>query len=469
MRDVVVVGGGIAGVAAAWFLRQQCGPEIDITIFEASPHIGGKLRTVEVAGLPVDTGAEAILTRRSEGLDLVRAAGLQARLRYATTASASLWSRGAMRPIPAGTVMGIPGDPSTLRGSGVLSTEACALLEAEPELPGPPLEEDVAVGEYVARRCGTELVERLVEPLLGGVYAGRSEQLSLQATVPVLVPHLRQDPSLVRAAAKVRSAAAGSSGPQFAGLEGGVGQLVPAVAKASSARVRTNATVRELRRSGSGWQLVVGSARDPEVISADAVVIACPATPASRLLAGVAPGAARLLAGIEYASMATVALAFPAAQVVDRLTGSGFLVPPAEKRLIKAATYSSSKWAWLGERQPDLAIVRCSVGRLGEVSDLQRSDDELVSGSLADLRDLIGLDAPLVDAYVQRWGGGLPQYEVGHTARVAAIRAEIARQPGLAVAGAAYDGVGIPACIASAQAAVTQLLATVSGPETMAP
>ena len=286
MRHVVVVGGGVAGTAAAWFLRRAAGPdELDITVLESSPRLGGKLRTVELAGVPVDTGAEAILNRRPEGVDLARAVGLGDLVRYPETSSAGLWSRGALRPIPAGTVTGVPADLGALEASGLLSGEGLASVAREPDLAGPGLDDDVAIGRYAADRLGHELVDRLIEPLLGGVYAGHADQLSLRATVPALVPYLRDDPSLVRAARRVKaaSAAAASDVPVFAGLDGGVGGLVPAVARASGAAVRTGATVRALRRTPTGWQLVIGPTPAPEVVDVDAVVLACPARPAGDL------------------------------------------------------------------------------------------------------------------------------------------------------------------------------------------
>ncbi len=484
MPHVVVIGGGVAGAAAAWYLRQGGGDALDITVLEGSPRLGGKLRTVELAGASVDAGAEAILNRRPEGVELARAVGLGDRIRHPQTTSASLWSRHSLRPVPAGTVMGVPADLDALAESGLLSAEGLERVRREPEIPGPTLDGDTAIGAYAAQRLGQELVDRLIEPLLGGVYAGHADQLSLRATVPALVPYLREDPSLLRAAARAKAAAPASQVPVFAGIDGGVGSLVPAVMAASGARVLTNSMVRELRRTSTGtgtgtgtdigtgprWQLVVGPTRDPVLVEADAVVVACPARPASRLLVDVAPSAARELAGIEYASMATLAFAFPVDAIGEgpvSLPGSGFLVPPLERRLIKAATFSSAKWGWLAERAPDVVVVRCSVGRLGEVADLQLDDSDLTSGALADLRAATGIEAPPVDVHVERWGGGLPQYAVDHQSRVERIRADVARLPGLAVAGAAYDGIGIPACVASARAAATQVLAAPAGPGRM--
>jgi oxygen-dependent protoporphyrinogen oxidase len=200
---------------------------------------------------------------------------------------------------------------------------------------------------------------------------------------------------------------------------------------------------------------VVGSAAAPQTVGADAVVLAVPAAPAARLLASVAPGAAAELAGVEYASMAIVTIAFKPSAFEKPLSGSGFLVPAVEGKLIKAVTFSSLKWGWYPD---DVVMLRCSIGRRGEASSLQRGDDELVAGALADLGSMIGVSGTPIDAVVTRWGGALPQYAVGHLERVARIKAAVADVTGLAVCGAAYDGVGIPACVGSGQAAATQVL-----------
>jgi oxygen-dependent protoporphyrinogen oxidase len=199
-------------------------------------------------------------------------------------------------------------------------------------------------------------------------------------------------------------------------------------------------------------------------VHADAVVVATPATPAGRLLEEVAPAVARELGRIDHASVAIVTLAVDAAKADVELTGSGFLVPPVDGRLIKAATFSSRKWAWLAG---DVLVMRCSVGRHREEADLQRDDTELVDGAVMDIREATGLRAPLLDATVTRWGGALPQYAVGHLDRVVRIEAAVAAVPGLEVCGAAYHGVGIPAVIASGQAAATRVTRVLSQAATM--
>ena len=465
-RHVVVVGGGIAGLAAACALRdgaQRASRHLPlrVTLLEGSGQVGGKLRVSELAGVPVDEGAESLLLRRPEAVALARAVGLGPDLEDAATTSAGVWSRGALHPMPQSTVMGVPADLRALAAAGLLTGRELARVPVDSWLPRTAYGEDVAVGRYVAARLGRAVVDRVVEPLIGGVYAGRADELSFEATLPQLAPHARRERSLVAAARASRAAAEAQtplSNAVFGAPRGGVGRLPGAVAAASGADVRTRATVRELQRTPYGWRLVVGPTRSPGTVEADAVVLAVPAAPTARLLRPHAPAAASDLAQIRYSSMAVVALAFPATAFPQRPTGSGFLVPPVEGRAVKAVTFTSTKWGWYADRAPGLVLVRASVGRLGEEQVLQRDDADLVDLVLADLTDLLGVTDPPVDARVSRWGGGLPQYTVGHLARVARIKAAVAGLPGLAVAGAQYDGVGVPACVASGEQAAAAVL-----------
>ncbi|TYK45974.1 protoporphyrinogen oxidase [Actinomadura decatromicini] len=460
----VVVGGGIAGLAAARLLARE---GVRVTVLEGSPRIGGKLRTSEIAGIPVDEGAESMLARRPEGLDLVGALGRAGDLVNPGTTSSGIFSRGALRPIPAGQVMGVPSDLRALAAAQVLSPAGLARVPLDLVLPETPRGEDVSVAEFIGARVGREVVDRLVEPLLGGVYAGRAELLSFDSTLPAVAAAARTHRSLINAARGIRAAAPANPGPVFATLPDGLGTLPHLVADdiaAAGGTVRTGAMVRELRRRDGGWRLTVGPARDPEHLDADAVVIAVPAAPAARLLEPDVPAAARELARIEYASMAIVTLAYRADAFPRPLEGSGYLVPAVESdpehggRGVKAVTFSSVKWPHLRDRDPGVLAVRCSIGRFGEEHVLQRPDDELVAAATAELAATCGVSGPPVESRVTRWGGGLPQYNVGHADRVAKVRAAVAAVPGLAVAGAAYDGLGIPACVASARAAAARIV-----------
>ena len=451
--QVVVIGGGIAGLAAAHRLLDR---GARVTVLEASDRVGGKLLPGEIAGARVDLGAESMLARRPEAVALAREVGLADRLQPPATATASLWTRGALRPMPKGHVMGVPGTAAAL--SGVLSDEGLARIERDADLPRTEVGEDVAVGEYVAARLGREVVDRLVEPLLGGVYAGDAYRISMRSAVPQLYQAAKSHDSLTQAVREIqaRAAAAQQTGPVFMGIEGGVGSLPLAVAESVRARggeIVTRAPVTELRREAiAGWRVVAGD----RVLHADAVVVAVPAPAAAALLRAEAPAAATELATVEYASMALVTLAYRRADAALP-QGSGFLVPPVDGRTIKASTFASQKWGWIADENPDVVVLRTSVGRYGETEILQREDAGLVDVSRQDLRAATGLDATPLETRVTRWTDGLPQYPVGHHARVARIREHVAKLPGLAVCGAQYDGVGIPACIASAYAAVDQI------------
>ncbi|MQY38498.1 Protoporphyrinogen oxidase [Streptomyces sp. RB17] len=456
---VVVIGAGIAGLAAA---HRLLGRGTRVTVLEAADRVGGKLQPGEIAGVRVDLGAESMLARRPEAVTLSREVGLADRLQPPATATASIWTRGALRPMPKGHVMGVPGTAAAL--SGVLSEEGLARIERDADLPRTEVGDDVAVGEYVAARLGREVVDRLVEPLLGGVYAGDAYRISMRSAVPQLFQAARTHTSLTEAVREiqVRAAANQQTGPVFMGIEGGVGTLPLAAADSVRARggdILTGTPVTELRREASGgWRVAAGE----RVLHADAVIVAVPAPAAARLLRAESPEAATELAAVEYASMALVTLAYRRSGL-HLPEGSGFLVPPVDGRTIKASTFASGKWGWIAEQNPDVVVLRTSVGRHGETEILQRDDAALVEVSRRDLREATGLDAVPLETRVTRWTDGLPQYPVGHHARVARIREHVAKLPGLAVCGAQYDGVGIPACIASAYAAVDQLEGDMGG------
>lgn len=427
---VAVIGGGMAGLSAAQALRGLA----QVVVHEAGQVVGGKLRT---GPLGLDEGAESFLARVPEATGLATELGLPTV--HPATSSASVWVGGRLVPLPRGTVMGVPGDlRAAARVLGLVGTARAALDLLLPA--SLPPADDVAVGPWVRRRVGARVVDRLVDPLLGGVYAGRADLLSLQATVPQLRPALGRR-SLVRAAAQLAPAppAAGTPpAPVFATVHAGMGTLPGATAAASGAEVRTASLVRSIGAVDGGW-LVEGERYD-------AVIVAVPSAPAKRLLAPLVVGG---IPEVEYASVALATFVFPDGVVLP--PGSGLLVPPSEGRAMKAATFLSQKWAHV----PGV-VARVSAGRFRDVRDLQRPDTELLGVLAADLAEAAGLRARPVAGSLARWGGALPQYRPGHLARVAALRARLPR--GVAVCGAAWDGVGIPACIRSGRAAAAAVL-----------
>lgn len=448
MSRVVVVGAGISGLVAA---RDLVAAGHDVLVLEATDRVGGKLCRGEVAGVTVDVGAEAMVNRRPEGVALAEDLGLP--VAHPTPATSRIWTRGALRPLPR-TLMGAPLDLDQLAESGVLSAEGMERARREPGLPPSELDGDVSVGGLVDDRYGPEVTDRLVEPLLGGVYAGRAREISARAAIPQLLTMAARGSITMQAPDLPGPGTA--SPPMFAGIPGGMWQLPQRLAAEladAGAEVRTGTFVRRLQRTAAGWDI------DGEL--ADAVVIATPAAPTARLLGEIAPTAAAALSTIDYASTALVTFAFRVDDAAEALNvaASGFLVPPVDRRRVKAATFSFAKWDWVraAGSADDLLVLRTSLGRHGEADSLQVADDELVGVSLADLAEATGLRAAPVDAVVQRWGGGLPQYAVGHVDRLARIRAAVAEVPGLEVCGAAYDGVGIAACVASGKRAAAAL------------
>ncbi|MFD9489177.1 protoporphyrinogen oxidase [Streptomyces sp. NPDC059991] len=456
---IVVVGGGIAGLAAAHRLLES---GARVTVLEATDRLGGKLYAGEIEGARVDLGAESMLARRPEGIGLAREVGLGDQLRP-PAATAAIWTRGALRPMPKGHLMGVPADPASL--TGIVSAEGLARIAQDRELPPTEVGDDIGVGEFVASRVGREVVDRLVEPLLGGVYAGDAYRISMRAAVPQLFAAARENTSLLDGVARIQEKAAArpqNDGPVFMGLDGGMGTLPVAVADAVRAKggsIRTEAPVLALTRTATGWLVRTDSPEAP-LTEADGVILASPAWSASALLAAESPAAAAELATVEYASMALVTMAFRRADLERLERRSGFLVPSLDGRTIKASTFSSYKWQWVTDRAPDLFVLRTSIGRYGEEEHLDRDDADLVDMSLGDLGEAVGLAAKPVASEVTRWIGGLPQYPVGHLARVARVRAAVAKLPALRVCGAAYDGVGIPACIAGARIAADEIIAT---------
>ncbi|MFT4165455.1 MAG: protoporphyrinogen oxidase [Microlunatus sp.] len=452
--EVLVVGGGISGLAAA---RRLALAGRRVLLLEGSPRLGGKLAAAELApGLGVDVGAESVLVRRPEAPALISSLGLDPRLVHPTGAKPKVYVDGHPVDVPP-SVIGVPDDIDVL--SGLLSPDGLARARREPSVPAPQLPSDLAIGELIDERFGPEVTDRLLEPLLGGVYAGHARRLSFAAVNPALFERARSGGALSSHAAATRRP---GEGPVFGGLVGGIAGLVDALA----ADLRTRGIeichlpVRALATVSGGYRLTVGSTRDAREITAPAVVLATPATPTARLLAGVVDSAA-WLGGIPYASMAVVALAVRGVEP----EGSGLLVPPGELPTIKAVTHSSAKWAWVAEAAeqtlgPGVQVIRASVGRLGEERLLQIADRDLIDRTVGELRTLPGWSAlEIVASTVQRWGGGLPQYEVGHRTQVTRLQEELASWRGLAVCGAAYDGVGIAACLGSAEAAASKITA----------
>jgi protoporphyrinogen/coproporphyrinogen III oxidase len=474
---VAVVGGGISGLAGAHRLRTLLGPSARITLLDRADRLGGVLRTVELAGVPVDVGAEAFLARRPEVSALADELGLFDELVHPSSASATVRAGGRTRQLPGGTFLGVPG--SAARLDGLLSERALTRVAGERDRPLDWSGKDLAVGELLRDRFGDELTDRLVDPLLSGVYAGRVDGLGLRATIPALAAALDAGAPSVTAAADAvlppresglsahRVGGFGTPAPVFGALRGGYRVLVDALREASDAEIRLGLPVRALTRrpgtngradAGGGWRLEIGSATEPETLDVDAVLLAAPAPTLRKLLADIAPAASRAAGAVELASPVVVALAYRAEDAAALPGTSGVLIAADEPLRAKAFTHSSRKWPHLAPDATDgLLRLRASLGRAGDAATVRVPDDELVARVRADLAVLAGITAAPVEAHVQRWGGGLPQYGVGHGELVDELERAVAGVPGIAVAGAMLHGVGVPACIATARAAAERL------------
>ncbi|MEU8638313.1 protoporphyrinogen oxidase [Amycolatopsis sp. NPDC048633] len=465
MKRVAVVGGGVSGLTAAYRLRRLLGESAEIVVFEKTKTPGGKLRTAELAGVPYDVGAEAFLVRRPEMLGLARELGLD--VVHPTKARAKIHAGGTVTGLPPGTVMGVPASAESV--AGVLSEAGRKTVEAELSLPALRLPGgDLALGPLLRERFGDELVDRLVDPLLGGVYAGGADGLGLRATMPGLAAAVAAGAGSLTAAAKTQLPANPSAAPVFGTVPGGLGTLVDRLTELSGAELRTGLPVCDIARHGTGWRLRIGAnptahAPADNTVEADAIVLAVPAPSARRLLAELVPAASAAFGEVELASMAVVALALPpGTRLPDAsgiLIGAGEVDSSGVPYAAKAFTFSSRKWAHFGSGP---VLVRGSVGRFGELGALQADDVELVRVVRDDLARLTGVTAAPVETLVTRWGGGLPQYGTGHLERVERIEKAVAGVPGLAVAGATLHGVGLPACVATAEAAAQRIAAHLS-------
>ncbi|WP_067813521.1 protoporphyrinogen oxidase [Nocardia inohanensis] len=442
---IAVVGGGISGLVAAYRLRQALGPAADLVLVERRGRVGGILRTGELAGDPVDLGAEAFVGRRPEIPSLMRELGIEDQLVYPAGRRPLIWSNGGTHPLPAGTLMGIPAGPEAV--TGLVDAETLTRIATEPQHPlhwSPG--DDMSVAALVGDRFGDQVVHRSVDPLLGGVYAGLANTIGVRAALPTLAAALDNGaPSLTAAVAAALPAP--SAAPVFGGIRDGYGVLLDALRAAAAVKIETGTPATKLLRTATGWDL------DP-IGAVDAVILAVPADEAAELLTEIAPAAAELAAGIELASSAVVAMALPADAALP--DNSGILVATGEPLRAKAFTLSSRKWPHLAARE--VAVVRASFGRYGAAAPLTWSDEELITAARADLATVTGATIHPRQAIVQRWPRGLPQYAPGHTTRIADLRTATADLPALALAGSYLDGVGVPACAASGTAAATRIL-----------
>jgi len=452
---IVVVGGGITGLVTA---RDLVMAGASVTLVEPG-HLGGKLRSTPFAGGMLDEAADAFLARVPEGVELCRELGIDGDLVSPAARRAYVWGHGELRLLPEAQVLGVPTDLDELAASGILS--AAGLERARQDLQAPLIAppDDVAIGAFMRGRLGDEAVERLIDPLVGGINAGDTDRLSLAATVPQLDAAARSGaPSLIEACRAQRAAAVDPDAPIFFAPRAGMGALPEAVATDAVAHGLTVVPARamDLERERRQWRIGLDGGR---ALQADGVVLATAAHTSATLLRPHAPNGAALLAGIPYASVAMISIAVDPAAIERELDGSGYLVPRIEGRTITACSWATSKWPHL--TVDGTVLLRVSIGRDGDDRALSLSDDALVTAALADLRDTMALRGEPREVRVTRWPSSFPQYRPGHLDRVAKLETDLATAlPSVEVAGAALRGLGVPACIRQGRAAASRLLAT---------
>ena len=462
MARVVVIGGGIAGLAAAHRISADA-PGTEVVVLEASGRLGGRITTMPFAGVQLDMGPDALLSRAPGGIALCRELGLGDELVAPAPGPAYVWSRGRLRPMPAGLLAGLPAGPGELLRSRILSPRGVARAGLDMVLPRGAVPEDETIGALVRRRMGAQVLDRLIDPLLGGINAGSCDELSARAAAPQIAAAAAADRSLVRGLRKsVPKAPPGATpAPMFLTVRGGLGRLVGALVEHTNAELRTAAQVDAIVPAGDGLEVVLDGG---EALAADGVVLAVPAHAAACILRDQAPVAAYELCGISSASVAVVALAYPR-DAVRTPPGSGFVVARDEELGITACTWASAKWPHLGNGP--LSIVKCSIGRAADgTAEVDRDDDELIAIARRELARTLGLTTEPAQALVVRHPQALPQYEVGHVDRIAAARRAVKQVlPGVELAGNAYGGVGLPSCISGAHAAAERVLSRLGDPE----
>jgi oxygen-dependent protoporphyrinogen oxidase len=449
--DVAIVGGGIAGLAAAYELRQR---GVSAAVLEAASRPGGVITTERVDGWVIDGGPDSMLVQKPAAVALCRELGIADRLiSTLTPRTAHVLREGRLHPLAEGSFLGFPLTFGALARSSLFTAAGKVRLASELVIPRLAGEDDESIGAFVRRRFGEEAVDYLAEPLLAGIHAGDVERLSMRALFPRLVEAERQSGSVLRAFRALRV----TPSPQgaFVSLPGGTGELVDALLDALPGVVRTNARVSELHRAGS-LVLESGIGR----LHARAVILAVPAYAAAVLLRGFDTTIAAFCDGVPYASTATVAFGYRRDQVAHPMQGTGFVVPRVERSALLAGTWVTSKWPG---RAPDgHVLLRGFLGGGRDPHRLDASDETLIETAREELEDLLGITGDPVITRLCRWTRQSPQYEVGHLQRVAAIDDQLTALPGVFLTGSGFRAIGIPDCVADARATAARAAAYVS-------
>ena len=462
---VAVIGGGIAGLAAAYELKCL---GVEAVVLEAGDRPGGSIDESVIGGLTVDSGPDGFVARDPAAAELCRRIGLGAELVTPTSSGAYVLGDGGLLPFPHRSVLGVPWTADALEGTGIVSEAGAETLRRGLARDAEPLDGDATVGEVLRPRVGDEVFERLVDPLLGGINAGLADRMSIEACAPPLHEAARRGGPL-GAALQQAAARQGDDGatrpPVFQSVRGGIARMVDALAAELGDAVSLSTPVQRVTpAAGTGrgrcWKVSTPSGS----LDTDGVIAACPAWESARLLEPFAPDAAGILGDIEYADVALATFVVSDEHLARPLDANGFLVPRSRGLLTTACSWASSKWQHYA--RAGLAVLRVSAGRIDDRRWMDLDPDDLVSTLAGELAEtgVVGRDTVArgrLEARLRPWRQSLPQYRPGHLDRVAKVEASLASEtPGLAAAGAALRGVGLPACVRSGQraaATVTRL------------
>lgn len=453
MKDVIIIGGGITGLATAFYLQeasQRDGQPIRYTLLEAGPRLGGKIVTRTDNDLIIEGGPDSFVTYKPAAIHLCRDLGIEERLIPCNShhQTVSLLLRKRLVPLPTGMRLTVPTRIGSFIRTPLLSFRGKARMLRESWVPVRTEKGDESLADFIRRRFGAEALHTIAAPLMAGIYVADPERLSMQATFPKLLEMERTQGSLIRTMRK-RQAGADHQGPLFMSLQKGLGEMIGTLQERLTGDIRTGCWVTKVQYENKEYHLSLGDGSAP--LRTQALVLAVPAYTAAELLSGFAPEVAQPLKDIRYVSTATVSLVYERDKTSfgQEPQGFGFVVPKDESELLLACTWSSSKFP---NRAPTGKIlIRAFVGGAGKEDAVERSDEELAQAVRNELSSILAIrDAPS-DTCIFRWIKGNPQYDVGHLDRIERIEQQAASVPGLYLAGSAYRGVGIPDCIQNAK------------------